>query len=190
MTSTISAESAEDLFEGASFRSAGEIDIAVPDNFGIYAIRLIDGAKLPEPFLHLLSERSTRLLYIGQAEKQTLRKRLLGNELRARGNGTFFRSFGAVLGYRPPPGSLAGRKRAQNFRFSPTDRDEIVRAINTLLEVSWMTLPPRSVHVTEVELIREHTPLLNLQGNPRALGELSALRLLCRDIASGSVPAS
>ena len=124
-------------------------------------------------------------MHIGQAEKQTLLKRLLGNEVRARGNGTFFRSFGAVLGYRPPPGSLAGRKRSQNFRFSPADRDEIVSSTNTLLEVSWITLPPCSVHVTEVELIREHTPLLNLQANPRALGELPALRLLCRDIASG-----
>ena len=67
---------------------------------------------------------------------------------------------------------------------------EIVLSINKLLEVSWATLPQRSVHVTEVELIREHMPLLNLQSYPRGLCELSALRLLCRNIASGSVPAS
>lgn len=124
----MSTEKTADLLDDASFRSAGEIDIAVPDKFGVYAIRLADGAELPEPFQRLLGEGGSRLVYIGQVEKQTLRKRLLGNELRARGNGTFFRSFGAVLGYHPPPGSLAGRKRTQNFRFSPGDRDGYLRA--------------------------------------------------------------
>lgn len=115
-----------DLLAEHSFNSAGIIDIAVPDDFGVYAIRLATIAELPQPFQSLLDQRDTRLVYIGQAEKQTLLKRLLGNELRARGNGTFIRSIGAVLGYRPPFGSLAGRTRVQNYRFSPVDRIAIV----------------------------------------------------------------
>lgn len=173
------------LLDDGSFRSAGEVGPLVPNEFGVYAIRLRAGATLAEPFFSVRDGRDTRLIYIGQAEKQTLRKRLLGNELRARGNGTFFRSIGAVLGYRPPFGSLAGRARMQNYRFAATDRNAIVNWIDMNLEVSWAVLPQSEVHEAEVALIREHTPLLNLQHNPRALPELALLRAECRDIAAG-----
>lgn len=173
------------LLDDRSFRPAREIDASVPNEFGVYAIRPRIGADLPELFQTLLDERDTRLIYVGQAERQTLLKRLLGNELRARGNGTFIRSTGAVLGYRPPFGSLAGRSRIQNYRFAPADRIAIVEWINVNLEVSWAVLPQAEVHRAEVTLIREHTPLLNLQDNPRALPELAAVRSECRAIAAG-----
>lgn len=102
------------LLDDGSFRTAGEVDPLVPNEFGVYAIRLRGGATFPEPFLSIRNGHDMRLIYIGQAEKQTLQKRLLGNELRARGNGTFFRSIGAVLGYRPPFGSRASPH--QGFR--------------------------------------------------------------------------
>ncbi|CAI7652381.1 unnamed protein product [Penicillium discolor] len=161
------------------------IDGIVLDEFGVYAIRLRSGAAIPEPFQSHLNDRATRVIYVGRAEKQTLLYRLLGNELRARGNGTFIRSIGAVLGYRPPFGSLAGRTRVQNYRFAPTDRIAIVDWIDANLDVSWSVLPQSKVHEVEVVLIREHTPLLNLQDNPRALPELSTLRAECRAIAAG-----
>lgn len=176
------------LLQDGSFLSAGEIDAIVPAEFGVYAIRLRSGATLPEPFRSLLEGRATRLIYIGQAEKQTLLRRLLGNELRARGNGTFVRSIGAVLGFRPPYGSMAGRVRVQNYRFAPTDRAAIVEWINANLEVSWTTHPQLEVHDVEVTQIREQTPLLNLQDNPRALPELKALRAECRMVAAGQSP--
>lgn len=168
------------LLDDGYFRTAGEIDPRVPNEFGVYAIRLRGGASLPEPFLSVRDGRNTRLIYIGQAEKQTLQQRLLRNELRARGNGTFFRSIGAVLGYRPPFASLAGRARMQNYRFAPTDRSTIVDWIDTNLEVSWAVVPQPEVHESEVTLMREHAPLLNLQHNPRALPELALLRAECR----------
>lgn len=178
------------LLDDGSFRRAGEILALVPDSFGVYALRLVGGSTLPDPFEALLAERSFRLVYIGQAEKQTLLKRLLGNELRARGNGTFIRSVGAVLGYRPPFGSLAGRARPQHYRFAPADRVAIVEWINSNLEVSWTALPQSEVREVEVGQIREHTPLLNLQDNPRALPALKALPVQCRTIAAGlSTPA-
>lgn len=173
------------LIEERAFYSAREIDSTIPNCFGVYAIRLRDESTLPEPFESLLALRSTRLIYIGQAEKQTLLERLLGNELRARGNGTFIRSIGAVLGYRPPFGSLAGRARVQNYRFAPADRIAIVEWINANLEVTWMVLPQAEVHGIEVALIRERTPLLNLQDNPGALFELAAVRAECRALAAG-----
>jgi hypothetical protein len=62
-----------------------------------------------------------------------------------------------------------------------------VQWINANLEVSWRTLPIGDVPATETALILEHTPLLNLDGNPMALVELDDLRVLCRQIASASV---
>lgn len=172
------------LLEHSRFRPAGEIDELVPQEFGLYALRLREGATLPEPFGAMLESRGSRLIYIGEARTQSLHRRMLGNELRARGNGTFFRSIGAVLGYMPPKGSLAGRARQQNYRFAPEGRDAIIAWINAHLEVSWVVLPQAEVHAAEVGLIREHTPLLNLKDNPLALPELKRQRELCRSVAA------
>ncbi|TFC74578.1 hypothetical protein E3O45_10320 [Cryobacterium sp. TMS1-20-1] len=174
------------LLEDASFRPAGEIDKDVPDAFGVYAIRLAGGVELPEPFETLLSVRRTRLIYIGKGT--SLKKRMLGNELRGRGHGTFFRSVGAVLGYRPLAGSLASKANKYNFSFQKQDREAIVGWINANLEVNWVVLPEADVRATEAALILDQAPLLNLDGNPRALVELDELRGLCRILASG--PAS
>jgi hypothetical protein len=172
------------LLDPNSFCSAGEIDSHVPAEYGLYAIRLRVGAELPEPFGAIRRQRDTHLVYLGEAQRQTLRARLLGNELRAKGNGTFFRSLGAVLGFRPPAGSLAGRARQQNYRFAPSDRDQIVEWINEHLEVSWVVLRQNEVHAVEVQLIGEQTPLLNLKDNPLKLKSLSRMRDECRAIAS------
>lgn len=103
------------LLDDDSFRSASDIDQLVPDNYGLYAIRLRTGATLPDPFGAVAKERGPRLIYLGEAQKQTLLARLVGNELRAKGNGTFFRSLGAVLGYRPVPGRRGdGAVRTRN----------------------------------------------------------------------------
>ncbi|WP_407933042.1 GIY-YIG nuclease family protein [Herbiconiux daphne] len=53
---------------------------------------------LQEPLrIHAVTHDSD-LIYIGEAVGQTLRKRFLGNELRGKRHGTFFRSLRAVLG--------------------------------------------------------------------------------------------
>ncbi|MBK4347671.1 GIY-YIG nuclease family protein [Lacisediminihabitans changchengi] len=174
------------LLENQSFRPASEIDGDVPILSGVYAIRLAGQSSLPEPFEAFLAERTSRLIYIGKAT--TLKKRMLGNELRGRGHGTFFRSIGAVLGFRPLAGSLAERVNKYNFSFQKADRDGIVEWINANLEVSWAEVPAADVPKAELALIVEHTPLLNLDGNPQALVELDELRVLCRGIAAGQQP--
>jgi hypothetical protein len=175
---------AQELVHDASFRPAQSIDAGVPLVPGVYSIRLRDGSALPEPFESLLGERSTRLVYIGKAT--SLGGRMLGNELRGRGHGTFFRSIGAVLGFRPRAGSLAEKVNRYNFSFEPSDRVAIVRWINDNLDVSWREVPLADLPALESELIRLHAPLLNLDGNPLALVELDELRVLCRQIALGS----
>jgi hypothetical protein len=177
---TVELESS--LMDPTRFRSARDIDRDVPDRFGLYAIRVRNIRLLPEPYRSAAADRRSTLIYIGEATGQTLRSRFLRNELRGRGHGTFFRSIGAVLGYRPPTGSLVGKSNQRNFRFSPADTAVIVDWINANLDVSWVAFD-EGVHAAEVELIRKHTPLLNLRDNPAALPELSALRSLCCEIA-------
>lgn len=168
----------EAIPDAASFIPAGGIDQLIPIEFGVYAIGVKEGASLPEPFQNRLNERDTRVTYIGEAREQSLSKRFLGNELRARGNGTFFRGLGAVLGDRPPAGSRAGHARRPNYRFAPSDRDVIVEWINVNLEVSWALLAHGNVYAAEVALIRRHSPLLNLKDNPRAARTQRAQRSL------------
>jgi hypothetical protein len=167
----------------ASFRPVRSIDNKVPLSPGVYAIRIIAGSTLPVPFGSRLGKPSTRLIYVGKAT--SLKSRMLGNELRGRGHGTFFRSIGAVLGYRPRAGSLTAMVNKNNYSFEKPDRDSIVEWINNI-EVSWSALPLVDVPATEAALILRHTPLLNLAGNPIALVELKELRVQCRQITAAS----
>jgi hypothetical protein len=173
------------LVKSDAFRPAGTIDADVPVGPGIYAINLRTYSSLPEPFEGLLASRPSRLVYIGKAT--SLNSRMLRNELRGRGHGTFFRSIGAVLGFRPLAGSLTDKVNKQNYSFPKPDREAIVEWVNTNLEVSWIELPLDEVRSVEKALITERTPPLNLDGNPLALVELNALRVQCRRIAVGAV---
>lgn len=167
-----------------AFRSAADIDGEVPELPGLYAIRIKDANYLPSPYREAAAARGTDLLYLGQATRRTLRHRLVRNELRGKGHGTFFRSIGAVLEYRPPAGSLIGTANTRNYRFSAADTDAIVDWINRHLEVSWVTLDVDDIPQTEVALIRAQLPLLNLRDNPAALFELLVLRHACSVIAT------
>lgn len=171
------------LLSSDRFKPAGSIDLIVPERPGIYAIRVDDRASLPDDFSQLSTQSGHQLLYIGIAS-QSLYKRFLGQELRARGHGTFFRSIGAVLGYRPEIGSLLGKKNTQNYKFSSADEQEIIAWINRNLSVSWIEFPTEALHQAETALITEHRPLLNIAGNPAALTKLSALRAECVRIAN------
>lgn len=178
-TSELELESA--ILDPEAFRLASDVDLEVPDRPGLYAIRVRDHHSLPEPF-RSLSERRGDLIYVGIA-RRSLSRRFLGQELRARGHGTFFRSIGTVLGYRPLAGSLIGKRNVRNYTFTPEDNHAIIEWINTNLLVNWVTFSGAHA-LEESALIRKHLPLLNLQGNPARLVELSALRAECVNIAN------
>ncbi|GAA4525632.1 hypothetical protein GCM10023160_18850 [Brachybacterium paraconglomeratum] len=170
------------LLEPSAFRSAGTIDLEVPVRPGLYAIRVRDRDALPEPFKGHSELRGHDLLYIGVAG-QSLNRRLLGQELRAQGHGTLFRSLGALLGYRPRAGSLVDKGNTKNYQFAPDDSQAIIEWINANLLVNWVEFSG-AYRVEETALIKTHLPLLNLQGNPAAIPELSALRAECVRIAN------
>ena len=134
--------------------------------------------KIREIFL----EHKNPIIYIGKSDKSTLKKRLF-QELRAEKHGTFFRSLGAILGYLPPKGSLKNNKNKQNYKFNKSDELAIVNWINNHLEVSWVEI---STNISEIEkeLIKLHTPLLNIKDNPNSLQLLKEVRKYCREFAN------
>ena len=154
----------------------------VPDRPGLYAIRSRDRAALPAPFNVISESHNTDLLYVGIATT-SLKSRLLEEELRGRRRGTFFRSIGAILGYRPATGSLLGMSNTRNYTFTRTDNKEIVEWINTNLLVNWIEFSGAHA-VEESQLIKTNLPLLNIRGNPASRAELSALRAECVRIAN------
>ncbi len=115
------AELEKALLNPDAFRLAGTIDNDVPRGPGLYAIRVREPSALPEHFARLSLQRGHDLLYVGIA-RESLSTRFLGQELRARGHGTFFRSIGAILGYRPMAGSLIGKGNTRNLQVRPLRR--------------------------------------------------------------------
>ena len=172
----------KNLMNEANFKSINEIDGLVPDASGLYCIRITDVNRLPSPFNSILKERNHNIIYIGIAS-QSLSKRFLNQELRAKGHGTFFRSIGAVLGYLPPKGSLVEKKNKRNYKFSPKDEEKIIDWMNTNLVVNWVEINSNLDNI-ETFLINKYEPLLNLAKNPVALEILSELRKECVNFAN------
>jgi len=163
------------LTDEKRFGKAGAIDDKSPDNPGIYCVRIINSKTLPNPF------HNRKHIYIGIASK-SLKKRL-NQELRGKGHGTFFRSIGAVLGFRPERGSLREKKNKSNYKFNREDQEKIIEWINDNLELSWVPVRGELKDI-EKQAIQQIGPLFNLQHNPQALEELKKLRAECRRIAN------
>jgi len=170
------------LLNEKNFKATKVIDKIVPDEPGLYCVRITDVACLPEPFRSYLVKRNHNILYMGIAS-QSLKKRFLHQELRAIGHGTFFRSVGAVLGYRPEAGSLLRKKNKKNFKFIASEEEEIIEWLNKNTKVNWVTYTG-GLNVFETDLIHRYMPLFNLANNPSALIELSELRRECVRIAN------
>ncbi|GAB4254369.1 MAG: hypothetical protein Kow00129_15370 [Thermoleophilia bacterium] len=162
-------------------REAAEL---APMKPGLYAVFVDRPGSLPEPFGTELRRRGTDLVYLGRASRN-IAKRLVEQDLRHLSPSTFFRTLGAVLGYRPPSGSLRGRSNQNNYKFSRADTERIVNWIDEHLVVSWIEVSAGALDDEEKSLVRSLGPLFNLTHNPTALEELKRIRRECRDIARG-----
>lgn len=172
----------KNLMNEKNFKSAATIDNLVPDNPGLYCIRIKNINTLPKPFDSLLKAKNHNIIYIGIAS-QSLSRRFLNQELRANGHGTFFRSIGAVLGYRPIKGSLLTKVNKRNYTFTTADEEKIIEWINSNLTVNWVDLN-ENFETIETGIIQRHLPLFNLAKNPAALQHLTDLRTECVRIAN------
>lgn len=169
------------LLESASRCSAREAKQRVPDSPGFYAIFVDEADALRPPFAKILRDRQTELIYIGTAT-ESLFTRLVCEELHHCRAATFFRSIGAVCGFRPPAGSLFCKK-GSNYSFIGCDTDAIIEWIEEHLSVRWLCGKPGSAK-EDKEPIRCLRPLLNKKYNRTgASPELEKLRGQCRDIA-------
>lgn len=169
------------LMNEKNYKLAGIIDDVVPDTPGLYCFRIKNVNALPNLFSSILTERKYNIIYIGIAS-QSLKKRL-NQELRAKGHGTFFRSIGGVLGYRPEKGSLKTRANKKNYKFRFEDELKIIKWINANLKVNWVA-NNENLDDIESNLILSHSPLLNIAKNPLALKELQEIRRECVMIAN------
>lgn len=172
------------LMNDNNFKSAAIVDKIVPPKAGVYCIRISDKNTLPTPYDKLLAARGHDIIYIGIASS-SLKTRFLNQELRAIGHGTFFRSIGAVLGFRPIKGSLSNKTNKYNYTFSSEDEVKIIEWINKNLIVNWVEVD-NGFQIIESTLLNKYLPLLNLSKNPSALIELTKLRAECVGIACAS----
>lgn len=170
------------LMNGKNFKSVSDVKVQLPEQSGLYCIRVKDRNVFDGAFRSTLVERKHDIVYIGIASKSLHRR--LSQELWAKGHGTFFRSIGAVLGYRPEKGSLANRKNKNNYKFSAKDEVQIIKWIESNLKINWLVMPDQ-LNQVEHALINHYLPLLNIAGNPGALEELRALREECKEVARG-----
>ena len=151
----------------------------VPDKPGYYAIFVDSPFVLPKIFAARVPRSG--LIYIGISERSTLLNRLVRQDLRHETPASFFRSLGAVLGFKPIRGSLFGKKNQQNYTFSVTDTQEIIEWIDRYLSVNWLRSKPSKAE--EKRLIKLHEPVFNIQHNPHKCEQLEDLRRRCRETA-------
>lgn len=170
------------LVNEKNFKTCVKSENLIPEKPGIYCIRIKDSKLLPEVFTKELDLRNHNILYFGIAT-QNLYKRFFNQELRAKGHGTFFRSIGAVLNFRPEKGSLIEKANKRNYKFSSISEKEIINWINKNLLINWVEIGD-NLEDLETNLILKYKPLLNISKNPFSMPELSSLRAECVKIAN------
>ena len=150
----------------------------VPDSPGIYCIKMRKGVLFTKVYGKI---REDGIIYIGKAES-SLKTRLWEQELYHKDHATFFRSIGAMLGKRPPKGSLYG-KDSRNYEFDYMDTEFIKKWMRQSLLVNFIILPIEKIKDIEDKLIKKYCPLVNIKGNPQKSKVLEAVRKECIEIA-------
>lgn len=175
----IDAKDAEKLLINGKFMAVNAMnESSVPDVPGLYCIKLRKGVVLPAKFGKV---REDGIIYIGQASS-SLNQRFWRQELNHHGAATFFRSIGAILGYLPPKGSLAG-KSTNNFKFGLEDTEAIRKWMRLSLLVNWIPFGTENMDAMEINLITKYRPLVNIKHNPSASEALEAARKACLEYA-------
>jgi len=178
----IAEELIKHLTEGELI-SATDAENRVPNNPGYYAIWIKRPSALHRQYFS--TQKTPALLYVG-ITTGSLRKRLFEQDLRHKSPATFFRGLGAVLGFRPQPGSLVGKRNKRNYKFSSADTNAIIEWINANISVRFVVahLPDKML---EKYAISSLNPPFNSTHNSHPLPCLKALRAQCREIANSTV---
>lgn len=170
------------LLRDSNIVSTKNAENILPRESGLYAIFVNDPVYFPQPFGDYLVKKETKLIYVGLASK-SLYSRLFEQDLRHQKPSTFFRAIGAILGYRPPAGSLTGRGNRNNYKFNHADTQAIIGWIEQHLLISHLCMSAHKLRAEEKEAITSLKPILNSHHNPEKLPEFAELRAECRKIA-------
>ena len=174
----------DNLMNESKYKSVSDLRASeITDTPGLYAIRIKDVNKLPLAFSVELTKRGHNLLYIGIASK-SLRERLWKQELNHQKPATFFRSIGAMLGFRPVKGSLFG-KNTRNYKFDTESTEKIRCWMKENLLVNYYVISDNLENV-EKQLIYDYKPIVNIENNPNKMPIISDLRYQCVEIAKSN----
>ena len=168
------------LLNDKNFKSASSVQNIIPDQPGLYAIRLKRPNAFPKTYAKLLEERKQSLLYVGVAEK-SLYDSLLKKAIQGETYGRFFRHLGSVLGFVPTPGSQQGDEAS--YTFSSADETKMRDWIKRNIRVHWLCLDENWEFI-ETQMIIDEQPFLNINKNPAPLEELEDL--LKRNMTKGA----
>lgn len=153
---------------------------------GVYAIVLGPGAATRDTVLHSLPLGT--VVYVGKAERDTLRARVSATHASSRrtGSSTFRRTLGAVLRSKL---RLEPRPRADgdadHYRFDPRGEGALSDWIEDNLLVYSLPLPKHLVRDKEDDLITRYEPVLNLSQCTTTLTPvIEALRQECKTLAA------
>lgn len=140
--------------------TVSQAEKAVPNTPGIYAIYINSIEYFPDRFDEKLkeeiSQRGTKLLYVGQAVN--LHKRLIQQDLQGKNRSTFFKSMAAAFGFR-------------DKQITKNDKLTIANLIKTCILIKWC-----ECDIWEIKLINELKPILNITHNPQKSSRLKQLR--------------
>jgi hypothetical protein len=181
-TESIKSKVNTDSIKKLEFRNFNGLNDSTLSKPGLYFISLKNDVKLPPRYQSILDKREHRIIYIGKAQGQSLRDRL-SQEIYHTSPGTFFRSIGAVLNYKPIRGHLKDKSNQKNYKFSPADTKSITCWL--LENTEFVIQEVQGDFSIEDELIKKYCPLLNDKSNPLRLSELREDRKKCREIAVG-----
>ncbi len=189
-TSDTRAANVDELMDEKHFRRVKDLSESdIPISSGLYVIMIDDVDVLPNEVSSELKDRNHNILYIGQASTQSsIRKRLWDEELHLKNNATFFRSMGALLGYRPERGSLKenqnGERKSRNYKFGKYDKEQIIHWLEEHILVNYVEC---NIGIDDMEafLIRKYKPVINISKNPFKLAYIQNLRDECVAIAYG-----
>lgn len=169
------------LIDENNFCLVGRVpECAISRKPGLYCFRIENPYSLPPTFRDLLLGRDHNILYIGQASK-SLFERCWEEELHHKNPATFFRKVGAILGFRPPKGTLG--ESGKNFKFSASDTAKIISWMESNLLVNMVECKVPNLDSNEKSLIEKYCPLLNGTYNPKKLKSVTELIKECREIA-------
>jgi len=170
-----------EIFKDENFKSLKNLENNNLDFFGLYALKIKDSTVLPKQLKEEIENQDLTIIYIGKAERKSLKNRL-EEECRGKRHGTFFRGIGALLGLKPPKGSLIGKSNTNNYKFSQSDSIKIVEWMNENLMFDYLKAE-NNIDFVERDLIKHFQPILNTTHNPKKSKYLAMRRKECRNVA-------